>query len=676
MKNDYWKNRFIALEESRNKNSKQTYNQIAPAFDKAERQIQNQIDMWYQRFADNNGVSLQAARKLLTGDELKELKWDIQEYIKYGKENAFTAEWMTELENASAKYHISRLEALKLRTQQSLEVAFGNELDAVDGMLRHQFGDTYHHTCFEIMRGYNVGWDIGQIDERRLSTILSNPWASDGKTFSDRIWQSKRQMVNDLHQQMTRACILGKAPDETIRSLTKYLKDKTKNARYQAGRLVMTESTWIGSVAQEHAFNDLDVEEFEVVATLDSHTSDICQDMDGQHYPMKLYEVGVTAPPFHCFCRSCTAPYFNDEFSLGERAARDADGKTYYVPSDMTYKAWKNSFVDGGDKGALIPVNKVDLTPVVETVDDEMTWTPRMTSSMIRNPADFRKTKKFTATTIEEANNIGSGILTQAYENNRIAENLTLTPLKEMVDDDYFMKCVSYGGKCSVETANTFNETFEDLTQRYNTTLNRVRIMTKDEYVGHSNSFAFVYHDYSVNNSTMVLNSSKINDYNKLTERISELSGGHCINVIPGKEGRYVVTHEFAHTLISMEDKLLNSRNWSGMDFAKIKKARKEIKKVYDSYMDELKPLADARQKAEETVFEAMINGVDSSEMEKLEGIFNELDDKYNAIRISEYSLVSADEFLAEAFTDVEIGQNPSKYSTEVHNILTKYFGR
>lgn len=381
MKNDYWKNRFIALEESRNKNSKQTYNQIAPAFDKAERQIQNQIDMWYQRFADNNGVSLQAARKLLTGDELKELKWDIQEYIKYGKENAFTAEWMTELENASAKYHISRLEALKLRTQQSLEVAFGNELDAVDGMLRHQFGDTYHHTCFELMRGYNVGWDIGQIDERRLSTILSNPWAADGKTFSDRIWQSKRQMVNDLHQQMTRACILGKAPDETIRSLTKYLKDKTKNARYQAGRLVMTESTWIGSVAQEHAFNDLDVEEFEVVATLDSHTSDICQDMDGQHYPMKLYEVGVTAPPFHCFCRSCTAPYFNDEFSLGERAARDADGKTYYVPSDMTYKAWKKSFVDGGDKGALIPVV------------DETTWTPRKTSSMKRDPANFRKTR-------------------------------------------------------------------------------------------------------------------------------------------------------------------------------------------------------------------------------------------------------------------------------------------
>ena len=56
---------------------------------------------------------------------------------------------------------------------------------------------------------------------------------------------------------------------------------------------------------------------------------------------MKEFEPGVTAPPFHVNCRSTTAPYFDDEFSLGERAARGEDGKTYYVPSDMTYKEWK-----------------------------------------------------------------------------------------------------------------------------------------------------------------------------------------------------------------------------------------------------------------------------------------------------------------------------------------------
>lgn len=56
---------------------------------------------------------------------------------------------------------------------------------------------------------------------------------------------------------------------------------------------------------------------------------------------IESYEPGATAPPFHCYCRSLTAPYFDDEFTIGEkRAARGEDGKTYYVPSDMSYKEW------------------------------------------------------------------------------------------------------------------------------------------------------------------------------------------------------------------------------------------------------------------------------------------------------------------------------------------------
>ena len=72
----------------------------------------------------------------------------------------------------------------------------------------------------------------------------------------------------------------------------------------------------------------------------------LCQDMDGRHYPMSQYEVGVTAPPFHPWCRSTTVPYFNDEWGRsGERVARAEDGKTYYVPSDMKHSEWKEAFV-------------------------------------------------------------------------------------------------------------------------------------------------------------------------------------------------------------------------------------------------------------------------------------------------------------------------------------------
>ena len=363
----YWKKRFSALEVSQHAFAQQTFRTTEESFDKAQRQIQSQIEAWYARYASNNGISMMEARKQLSAADLKELKWDVQEYIKYGRQNALTGQWMQQLENASARFHISRLEALKLRTQQQLEVAFGNQLDSVDGLMKELYQSGYYHTCFEIQKGFGLGWEIGQIDERKLSKVVSRPWAADGKNFSDRIWSQKTNMINSLHQQLTRTIIQGKAPDEAIRELSKYVTDKTHNAKVAAGRLVMTESAFISSVAQKDAFNDLDVEEFEIVATLDSHTSEICQEMDGQHFPMKEYEPSVTAPPFHPWCRSTTVPYFDDEFSLGERVARDENGQTYYVPSNMTYKDWSESFVQGKTEG-LQPVDSDDTLKVKDDV--------------------------------------------------------------------------------------------------------------------------------------------------------------------------------------------------------------------------------------------------------------------------------------------------------------------
>ncbi|NBH15544.1 hypothetical protein D3Z36_15530 [Lachnospiraceae bacterium] len=39
----------------------------------------------------------------------------------------------------SARYHISRLEALKLQVQQSLELMFGNQFDRIDAAMRKTY---------------------------------------------------------------------------------------------------------------------------------------------------------------------------------------------------------------------------------------------------------------------------------------------------------------------------------------------------------------------------------------------------------------------------------------------------------------------------------------------------------------------------------------------------------
>lgn len=343
---EYWQKRFSAVEEMRNERGRLTVDAIAPHFDRAQASIDKEIRAWYQRFADNNEISVVDAKKLLRQNELEELQWDVSEYIKRGRENAVSQEWLKELENASVKFHISRLEALKLRTQNAAEQAFAVEQNKLTECLTDTWKQDYYHTAYEMQKGFQVGFDVAQVDNRRITKLLDKPWTADQMTFSDRIWKSKAQLIDSVSTELTQMCILGKSPDEAINNIAK----RMNVAKSQAGRLVMTENAYFGSAAQKQCYQDLDVEQYQIVATLDSRTSDICRQLDGKVFDMKDYEPGVTAPPFHVYCRTCTVPYFADNDDNGMRAARDENGKTYYVPANTTYAEWKKAFAGGGKK--------------------------------------------------------------------------------------------------------------------------------------------------------------------------------------------------------------------------------------------------------------------------------------------------------------------------------------
>lgn len=347
---EYWKLRFEQLEPAQNQKGVKAYADIERQYKEAQKQLEGQIARWYQRFATNNGISLAEARQYLKGADLKEFKWDVQEYIKYGQDNALNSGWMKELENASAKYHISKLEALKVQTQHSLEVMYAKQFGTMHEALSDAFESGYYHTAYELQHGFNVGWDIAGLDQAQIEKVLAKPWAADGYNFSERIWGNKNKLISEVHNELSRNIMLGADPQKTIDSLAK----KMNTSKNNAGRLVMTEEAYFSSAAQKDCFESLGVEQYEIVATLDSHTSDICRSLDGKHFPMKDYQPGVTAPPFHVYCRSTTVPYFDEQFDIGERAARDeATGKTYYIPDDMNYQEWKETFVDGGDKSGF-----------------------------------------------------------------------------------------------------------------------------------------------------------------------------------------------------------------------------------------------------------------------------------------------------------------------------------
>lgn len=358
---DYWRGRFSILEDSAHREAQRTIQDMEELYLDAQRSVQKEIESWYARFAVNNQISLTDARKWLTAGQLEEFHWSVEQYIKIGEQAGLDAAWLKKLENASARFHISRLEAVQTGIQQQLELLYGNQVDSLDALLKKVVGNGYTHTAFEVQKGVGLGWDITGLDQKKLETLLSKPWTTDGRTFRDRCWLNKNDLVGSVSKSLTQGLLRGDSPAK----ITAAIQKQFGVHRYKAGRLVNTETTYFNAVATKECYKDLDVEMVEIIETLDSHTCSICGGLDGKVIPISQYEPGVTVPPFHPNCRGTTAPAIDPKYA-GERAARNADGDVYYVPANMKYADWVQTFVNGGSKAGLTAATATAILDIVE----------------------------------------------------------------------------------------------------------------------------------------------------------------------------------------------------------------------------------------------------------------------------------------------------------------------
>lgn len=358
---DYWRGRFSILEDSAHQEAQRTIQDMEELYLDAQRSVQKEIESWYARFAVNNQISLTDARKWLTAGQLEEFHWSVEQYIKIGEQAGLDAAWLKKLENASTRFHISRLEAVQTGIQQQLELLYGNQVDSLDALLKKVVGNGYTHTAFEVQKGVGLGWDITGLDQKKLETLLSKPWTTDGRTFRDRCWLNKNDLVGSVSKSLTQGLLRGDSPAK----ITTAIQKQFGVHRYKAGRLVNTETTYFNAVATKECYKDLDVEMVEIIETLDSHTCSICGGLDGKVIPISQYEPGVTVPPFHPNCRGTTAPAIDPKY-VGERAARNADGDVYYVPANMKYADWVQTFVNGGSKAGLTAATATAILDIVE----------------------------------------------------------------------------------------------------------------------------------------------------------------------------------------------------------------------------------------------------------------------------------------------------------------------
>ena len=241
----YWRERFAMIEEAAHRDAQATVRTLEGYYLDAQMALQREIELWYARFAKENEVSLSDARKLLNAGQLEEFRWDVEQYIKIGEQSGLDAKWLKKLENASARFHISRLEAIQISIQQQMELLFGNQTDALDALLRRTAGNGYTYAAYEIQKGIGLGWDVTGLDQRRLNLLLSKPWTSDGRTFRDRCWTKKQELVDAVQKELVQGMLRG----SDARKITENIRKRFGVSRYQAARLVHTETICFNAVA-------------------------------------------------------------------------------------------------------------------------------------------------------------------------------------------------------------------------------------------------------------------------------------------------------------------------------------------------------------------------------------------------------------------------------------------
>jgi SPP1 gp7 family putative phage head morphogenesis protein len=130
-------------------------------------------------------------------------------------------------------------------------------------------------------------------------------------------------------------------------TLSKEFAKKFETKEFEAYRLLHTDGSFMIEQGTLAAYKEDQVTKYELLATLDMKTSDICREADGKVYEVEKAVVGVNYPPLHVFCRTTTTPHYEDsDTSKNTRVSRDpVTGKNYYVPADMKYKVWYKRYI-------------------------------------------------------------------------------------------------------------------------------------------------------------------------------------------------------------------------------------------------------------------------------------------------------------------------------------------
>lgn len=359
---EYWKKRYEEEMERVMHQADGPKKDLRKYADTVIRRLEKDINDWYQRYANENGMSLADAKKQLDARELKAFNMDLEEYRAIAERDELSEAHKKMLKQASARQQLDRVQELYINTVQELESWAKYQDSTISDLLSNVYESSNYRAAWmtQSMKGqYDM---YAQVDHRTIQRIIDSPWTPDGKNFSARIWDNRKQLATSLQNDFIQALIAGDGTATMSEAIAKRMNTSYNNAN----RLVETELARVHSQAFMDCMNELDVDAVEILATLDNKTSPICRRMDGKYVQCKDAKPGITIPPFHCHCRSTTVPYIPAVYG-SERAARDPKtGKTVFVDGELDYGEWKKRYISESridDRGKDTPPNEGKTSP-------------------------------------------------------------------------------------------------------------------------------------------------------------------------------------------------------------------------------------------------------------------------------------------------------------------------
>ena len=336
----YWEKRAEIREVRAYSNCLEATNGLVNAYRQTGAEIRREINDFYNRFADENGLTYADAVQYLNREEALEWRNTVEGYINEIQQTADEAvreRLMREYDARAYGARITRLESLSGNIDMQLSRLYSRANEQFRQLLGDNFTEGYYRTMFDIQNRYGYNSMFAAVTPDMVENALTYPWS--GANFSDRLWKHKGELMNALRETLTRGLIRG----DSVQDMAKGTAERLDASRSNAMRLMRTESSHIHNTAELAAYEAAGYEEYEFMASFGEKTCEVCGGLDGQRFKLADKQFGVNFPPVHPNCRCTTIAYDPDD----ERPELEGSQE------QLSYDEWRDRYVEGREQSLI-----------------------------------------------------------------------------------------------------------------------------------------------------------------------------------------------------------------------------------------------------------------------------------------------------------------------------------